>query len=93
MKESALTRKILKYLNSLPETWAVKIHGSIYQQAGLPDILGIKSGRWFFIEVKTPEGRVSRIQEVLHEKIWEAGGRVYIVHDMDEFWNVLGVKI
>jgi len=34
--------------------WAEKIHGSQFQAAGIPDILGFGAGRGFAIEVKAP---------------------------------------
>lgn len=34
--------------------WLFKTHGSPYQTAGLPDILGVLNGRAFGIEVKQP---------------------------------------
>lgn len=78
MTEAALTRRILCALRALPRAWAVKIHGSAYQDAGTPDILGCYAGRMFALEVKTPHGRVTPIQARTLAR-WEATGAVAAV--------------
>jgi len=42
--------------------WVMKIHGSQYQLAGVPDLLCLKEGRAAFIEVKQPGKQPSAIQ-------------------------------
>lgn len=50
--EAAIVEEILTYLNSLPETYAIKMHGSVFTVTGTPDILGSHRGRMLAIEVK-----------------------------------------
>ena len=82
MKESSITASILRWLRTLG--WAVKLHGSAWQQPGLPDILAIIDGRTVFFEVKRPGGVVSAIQRVVHERIRAAGGEVHVVRSLEE---------
>ena len=48
----------------------IKIHGGMFQRAGIPDIIGVRKGRFIAIEVKTPDNRagpwkngVTRLQD------------------------------
>lgn len=43
---------ILKYLNSLPRSKAINIHGSIFSERGTPDIIGCINGRTVAFECK-----------------------------------------
>ena len=40
--ESTVTTTILKALNALPDTYAVKLHGSQFGRVGTPDILCVR---------------------------------------------------
>ncbi len=50
--EALLVRRILKELNSWPQTRAVKMHGSPYGRRGDPDIWGCRYGQMFLLELK-----------------------------------------
>ena len=63
---------------------AIKLHGGPYQVAGLPDLVVIRNGETIWLEVKTPTGRVTAIQEAMHRKMREHGARVYVVRSADE---------
>lgn len=53
--EAKLVDKILKRLEKdWPGKW-LKIHGGMYQEGGIPDIIGCHEGRFYAFEVKTPE--------------------------------------
>lgn len=43
---------ILKYINSLPDSKAINIHGSVFCERGTPDILGSIRGRTIALECK-----------------------------------------
>jgi len=72
MKESALVKKLKDTLASRGY-WVMKIHGSPMQIAGVPDLLAIKDGRAVWIEAKTAEGVVSKLQEYTMTKLRAAG--------------------
>lgn len=50
------TRLVKKMMEALVEDggFYIKIHGGMFQRAGIADILGIKDGRFIAIEVKIP---------------------------------------
>ena len=82
-KESGIVRKITKYLRD--RGWLVeKLHGSIYQRAGLPDLFALKDGKIAFFEVKRPKGKVSAIQEYTLKELKEHGAIVGVVHSVEE---------
>lgn len=63
MTETQLTKKILDYLNALPNCKATKRHTGWYGRVGEPDITGCKDGKHFEIEVKRPGEVPTAIQE------------------------------
>jgi len=78
MPESKITAAIIRKLKTVPESFVMKLHGSMYQVAGLPDILFLYSGIAFFIEVKTPGGRTTPIQQHMHRRLVNAGCQVQV---------------
>ena len=56
---------------------------------GLPDLVAIDCGRTLWLEVKTPKGRTSRIQEVLLRRITDQGGEAYVVRSLDDVRKAL----
>jgi len=83
MRESSLTTRILKYLNSLPGCKAEKRHGSQYSEAGAPDINACYQGRSVQIEVKRPGEKPTRIQLKRLREWQEAGAVVGWVTDLE----------
>ena len=83
MRESSLTTRILKYLNSLPGCKAEKRHGSQYSEAGAPDINACYRGRSVQIEVKRPGEKPTRIQLKRLREWQEAGAVVGWVTDLE----------
>lgn len=51
--EAKITRAILRRLKQEGGWWA-KVHGGPFQVAGLPDIIGLREGVFYGIEVKCP---------------------------------------
>jgi hypothetical protein len=84
MKESTIVASILRYLKTVPYCFHWKQFGGMYGTAGLPDIICCISGRFVAFEVKTPIGRLSKLQEVTLGKINAAGGKAYKVTSVDE---------
>jgi len=74
-KESTLTKKVLGYLNNLPQCKAIKIHGNAYTEAGTPDIAGCIRGRAFFLELKVP-GEKPTILQQKRIKEWQEAGAI-----------------
>lgn len=88
MNESRLKEKVLKYIKvNFPDAFVYKIADR--WMSGLPDIFILYKGKCCFIELKTVTGRLSRIQEYIHQKIREANGKVEVCRSVEEFVNFI----
>lgn len=88
--EKSITRSIQSWLKTQPEVWQFKVHGGPYQTAGIPDIVGCWSGRFFALEVKGQRGYPTVLQTKTLEKIREAGGLAAVVKSLDEVKGLFG---
>lgn len=89
VKEKAVENKIKKWLKDR-NYWYFKVHGSIYQPSGIPDILACINGKFVAIEVKrTKGGIVSPLQKAQIAKIKENGGIAGVASSMEEFLEIL----
>jgi len=65
--------------------------GSIFQQIGVPDIIGFfKENNLIipcFIEVKTQKGMVSKIQDLTIKKIRDNGGCSFAARSIEDIKN------
>jgi len=71
--EKRLVERILRRLNALPRTRAVKNHGGMYGRGGEPDIFGCTHGLLFVFEVKLP-GQALRPRQKVELRRWESAG-------------------
>lgn len=92
-KESNLAKKIIAYLNDSPGTRAVKMHGSVHMEAGLPDIFCVSRGRPFLFELKIGDEKPSEIQKVQHRRWREAGATVEVVYSLSDVQIILGTDV
>lgn len=85
MKEATLRTAIVKALRAYSGWWVVT-HGGMYQQAGLPDIIGCYQGRFIGLEVKLPgkEHMLTARQAHAIKKINAADGRARVVTSVTE---------
>ena len=105
IKEKDIERNILIYLNSLPCTFAWKNHSvgvfdpikktfrkpkSKFLINGVADIICLKAGIVFFLEVKSSIGKQTVCQKDFGENISKRGGRYYVVRSIDDVKNVIG---
>lgn len=91
MNEKTLTNKILRELRA-QGAWCVKVFGgSVYQTAGLPDIIGCHLGMFFGLEVKAPgrEKTVTKLQTAQIAAINKSGGMAVVVSSITEALDVL----
>jgi hypothetical protein len=77
--ETRLVARILLALNAELGGYWVKIHGSPYQRAGLPDIIGCINGLFFGLEVKMPGEELEPLQD-LEIKAIRTKGKGYATH-------------
>ncbi len=89
VKEKTITNQILKYLKSEPECFAFKEHGGIYGVSGIPDVICCYKGKFMAFEVKTPQGKLSKLQEITIKRINESGGVAFKVTSLQEVKNIL----
>jgi hypothetical protein len=69
--------------------WGFKVHGGPTMMVGLPDLIFCYRGRFVALEVKMPEGVVSKIQRRRIAEIREAGGAAYVVRSVASAVRVL----
>ena len=81
--EKTIVNGIIKGLKAQGVGFIVKTHGSLFQAAGLPDIILIapRVGRFVGLEVKRPVlGVTSELQKAVIRKINRAGGYACVVY-------------
>lgn len=87
--EADIVAAILRYLRGLPETWAQKMHGSVFQDVGTPDLLGVHRGTAFAFEVKRVGGKATKAQTVMLAR-WRAAGAITgVVHSIEDVQRLL----
>jgi len=89
MKEKDITAAIMRYLKTVPGCFAFKEHGGMYGTAGLPDIICCWRGRFIGFEVKAPDGKLSKLQEITIEKIIAAKGKAFMVTSVEDVRKIL----
>lgn len=91
-EETSLKRRVLSALKTQhPGSVVFKIADKF--TAGIPDLIIVINGRVIWIELKTPKGKVSNIQQYTIDKINSAGGRAYICRSVDEVMNVMEKEV
>jgi hypothetical protein len=82
VRESAIRSKILRYLNSLPNSdFEVSPPGS---PTGAADIVGCLNGRYVACEVKVPGKEARPAQRYWLRKKYKAGAIVFVAHSVEE---------
>jgi hypothetical protein len=84
MNESDFTDILKDYIELSPDSKAVKIHGNALQSKGLPDLVGGWRGVPFWVEVKRPGNRTSKIQKAWLSILKKCGfvtGTVFYIED------------
>lgn len=72
--ETLIVNKTMDWLKA-EGGWWFKVHGSIFQISGIPDILGCYHGRFIGIEMKVPGKEATTLQKYVIKEIIKAGGR------------------
>jgi len=97
MLEKDIVAAIMRWLKTVPLCFAWKEHGGLYGTAGVPDVICCLDGRFFAFEVKTPEGRLTKLQEHTIQRIKDAGGHTFVVRSVDDvkavLWAYAGIEI
>jgi hypothetical protein len=97
MLEKDIVAAIMRWLKTVPLCFAWKEHGGLYGTAGVPDVICCLDGQFFAFEVKTPEGRLTKLQEHTIQRIKDAGGHAFVVRSVDDvkavLWAYAGIEI
>lgn len=93
MAESDIVKKIMRYLKTVPRCFAWKEHGGMYGRAGIPDIIACIDGHFYGFEVKTEDGRPTKLQEATIRKILASGGTAMVVRSVEEVRNAIGAPL
>jgi Holliday junction resolvase-like predicted endonuclease len=76
MKEQQIQAKKIKELEA-QGYYVIKL--TVTNRPGIPDLIAIpKDSDVLFVEVKTPEGKTSKLQEFRHKELQEKGIKVEI---------------
>lgn len=75
--ETIFRKKVMERLKRLPDSW----WESVQQRTitGSPDVVGCIRGRMIAVELKSEEGKATKLQLHKLKKIREAGGLSYVV--------------
>lgn len=83
--ETVLVAAIRRALTEAwPDAMVLKIHGSPYQPAGLPDLLVLRAGVASWIEVKMPGNKPTMLQHAMHARLREHGCDVLVASSTEE---------
>lgn len=92
LEYTGVVEPILHYLNSLPNSKAINIHGSIFSERGTPDILGCINGRMVAFECKRSDTEdLEKIQEWRLSEWLLAGAVVGGVSSLDHVKLILQI--
>ena len=86
---------VLKYLNGLPNSKAINVHGGIFTERGTPDVIGCVNGRMVAFECKRDPSEVPTKIQCWRLAQWLASGAVVggvsSVQDVDLILRLMGV--
>lgn len=83
----------MKFLKGIEGNYVRKISDRF--TSGIPDIIGCYDGRFYAIEVKTPTGKLSKIQIYEMEQIFKAKGlycHAMSAEGVERWWNTVMQK-
>ena len=87
-KEAVIQRQIIKHLRGMG-AWVFNVHGSPFQQVGVPDLLVGYQGRFYAMEVKRPGGVLSPAQAKTIKEIQASGSVAGRVESIEEAVELL----
>ena len=88
--ETQITRKIMEKLNKMENCRVMKLHGNQYTINGTPDLLIVKEGQTYFMEVKR-RGNKATPKQLFELRKWAGAGAITGgVYSVDEAINMIG---
>ena len=64
-------------------------NNSRFNQRGMPDIIALRDGQWFLIEVKTPRGKLNPHQQQTIREIQSHQGIVFVTRSVGQTFETL----
>lgn len=90
LEYSGVVEPVLKYINSLPRSKAINVHGSIFSERGTPDVIGCIRGRMVAFECKRDAKEdLEKIQKWRLSEWMSAGAVVGGISDLDHVKLIL----
>ena len=87
---SGVVEPVLKYINSLPGSKAINIHGSVFSERGTPDVIGCIRGRMVAFECKRDAKEdLEKMQKWRLSQWISAGAVVGGISDLDHVKLIL----
>lgn len=90
MKESIVQQRIKNYLEINGWTVIKLIQTSMN---GIPDLVCLKGGHTFFVEVKQPGKKPSDLQAYRIDKLKKAGFDTVVAHDLNDVINYFSLTV
>lgn len=83
--ETAILRAVRDYLQLPPRPWfVVRMQQGLGSYKGLADLYCLRDGRSVWIEIKTPQGRLSRHQRAFKDAIEAHGGEYVVARSVED---------
>lgn len=86
--ETALKSQIKDYLD-LKGVFHFPVLQGLGAVKGIPDRIVVKDGRFYGIEVKAPNGRMSPYQQTFKDRLEEAGGVYIEARSLEDVMKIL----
>lgn len=86
--EKEYQKDILNYLKT-KGIKAYKIQGSYTIEPGVPDILAVKEGQFYFFEVKTPKAKATELQQLQMNALLSHGAIGGVVTTTEDVENII----
>lgn len=86
LEYNGVVQPVLHYLNSLPNSKAINIHGSVFCERGTPDVIGSVGGRMVAFECKRDDTEAPEKIQNWRLSEWIAAGAV--VGAVSDVWHV-----
>lgn len=86
--EGKVSTRIMKKWREMG-AFCYKVHGSEFQQAGVPDISGTFEGQSVWCETKMPGNTTSLVQDIRINQIRAAAGHVVVAYSVAEAVQML----
>ncbi|MFH1604498.1 MAG: VRR-NUC domain-containing protein [Pseudomonadota bacterium] len=94
ISEAQLQRDCMKLLRLCG--WYVRPAPKESYKAGIPtgepDLLAVRPGRGLWLELKTPDGKVSDVQRDWHKWARGRGDEIHVIRSIDELRELIGVS-